>query len=284
MRSRVRWRALTPGEVETTAARLEGWDCEVGGAVRHMFPLSALESNGAKALRIATDEDRWAAAVVFRGRLVIPCGDPGIVAQAGQPARRWRLLVGDAPASDAMLADVVPDPDLRVHVQRFLTVEHDRVPSESELPDPGLRRAVGDDVPRLAELAVRLHIDDQFGPDPGSAGYRGYARRLSDGVERGLVYCAGPVGAPIAKLERSVSSRRYGVQLAGIVVAPEYRGEGLGRGLVAAAVRGALAEPSDGGARRPVSLHVRAANAPALRAYSAAGFADREEWRLAVRT
>ena len=282
MRSRVRWRVLSPGEVETTAARLERWDCEVGGAVRHMFALSALESNGPKALRIATDEDRWAASVVFRGRLVIPCGDPDVIAAAGQPTRRWRLLVGDAAASEALLADVPADPDLRVHVQRFLTVDHDRVPDEAELPDPGLRPAEADDVPRLAELAVRLHVDDQFGPDPGPAGYRGYARRLAEGVQRGLVYCVGAVGAPVAKLERSVSSRRYGVQLAGIVVAPEHRGEGLGRQAVATAVRGALSEAGGAGSRRPVSLHVRAANAPALRAYAAAGFVDREEWRLAV--
>lgn len=283
MRPRVRWRVLSPGEVETTATRLQQWECEVGGAVRHMFALSALESNGAKALRIATDDHRWAAAVVFRGRLLIPCGDPGMIEAAGQPARRWRLLVGDAAASDAMLADVAPDPDLRVHVQRFLTVEHDRVPSADEVPDPGLRVAEEEDVPRLAELAVQLHVDDGFGPDPGSSGYRGYARRLSEGVNRGLVYCVGPAGTPVAKLERSVSSRRYGVQLAGIVVAPQHRGEGLGRQMVAAAVRGALTEPSGSGARRPVSLHVRAANTPALRAYAAAGFVDREEWRLAVR-
>lgn len=284
MRPRVRWRVLSPGEVETTAARLEQWECEVGGAVRHMFALSALESNGPKSLRIATDEDRWAAAVVFRGRLLIPCGDPGIIAAAGQPTRRWRLLVGDAPASEAMLADVPPDPDLNVHVQRFLTVDHDRVPSENEIPDPGLRMAEEEDVPRLAELAVQLHVDDQFGPDPGPSGYRGYARRLAEGVKRRIVYCVGPGGAPVAKLERSVSSRRYGVQLAGIVVHPDHRAEGLGRQMVASAVRGALTEPSGAGARRPVTLHVRAANAPALRAYAAAGFVDREEWRLAVRT
>lgn len=286
MRSRVRWRALSPGEVETTVGRLERWDCEVGGSVRHMFALSALESNGAKALRIATDGAHgWAAAVVFPGRLVIPCGDAAVIAEAGQPTRRWRLLVGDVAASEAVLADVPPDPNLRVHVQRFLTVDPDLVPSEHEVPDPGLRRARSDDVPGLAELAVQLHVDDEFGPHPGRGGYRGYARRIAEGVDRGLVYCVGEVGDPILKLERSVSSRRYGVQLAGIVVAPDHRGRGLGRQAVATAVRTALAETGGRGLRRtPVSLHVRAANEPALRAYRAAGFVDREEWRLAVRS
>jgi RimJ/RimL family protein N-acetyltransferase len=276
---RPRWRALGDGEIATTVDRLERWPCEPGGAVRHMFALSVLETHGARPIRIATDDERWAVAVVFPGRLVVPCGDPEVAGAAGPPTRRWRLLVGDAAAAEAVLDDE-PDPGLRVHVQRFMTVERDRVPGPHELADPGLRRARGEDVEALAELAVRLHVDDRFGPDPGRAGRRGYAKRISEGVERGSVYCVGPVGAPTVKVERSVASRRYGVQLAGIVVAPEARGQGLGTAAVAAAVRGALDEwPGS----RPVSLHVRADNTTAIRTYERAGFVDREEWRLAVR-
>jgi uncharacterized protein len=77
-----------------------------------------------------------------------------------------------------------------------------------------------------------------------------------------------------------VSSRRWGVQFAGIVADPSVRGTGLGRAAVATAVRQALAEgPRD----RAITLHVRADNTPALKAYDAAGFVDREAWRLAVR-
>ena len=103
---------------------------------------------------------------------------------------------------------------------------------------------------------------------------------MARSVDQGVVWVVGPLGRPVAKIERSVSSPRWGVQLAGIVVDDRYRGSGLGRQLVAAAVRDALRE---GGTTRPVSLHVRAANTPAHRAYRAAGFVDREEWRLAVR-
>lgn len=280
MRTRLRWRSCSKEQLEEVTRRLEDWACPAGGAVRHMFPLSAIESSGVAHVRVAGEGDQLGVAVVFPGRLLVPCGDPDTVASAGLPTRRWRLLVGDAAAAVAVLRHERPDPDLRVHVQRFLTVDPDAVPLEDELPDPGLRRAVPQDVRRLAELAVRLHVDDGFGPDPGRAGLRGYARRFDDTVDRGLVYCVGPVGAPIAKLERSVSSPRYGVQLAGIVVDPAHRRRGIGRGAVAAAVRGALAEM---GAGRPVSLHVRADNQPALRAYEVAGFRDREEWRLAVR-
>jgi uncharacterized protein len=281
MRRRLRWRRCRPGEVETVAARLAAWDAEPSGAVRHMFALSALESFGADPIRLAHDEDRWAAAVVFPGRLVVPCGDAEALLAAGPPVRRWRLLVGDVAAGDAVLARVGEDPTLIVHDQRFFAVDHDRVPDEVELPDPGLRRAETADIPMLAELAVRLHVDDRFGPHPGKVGLRGYRQRLEETVGQGLVFCVGPVGAPVVKVERSVSSHRWGVQLAGIVVDAEHRGGGLGTAAVAAAVRRALRE---GSLTRPVSLHVRADNAPAIRAYEAAGFVDREAWRLAVRT
>lgn len=248
--------------------------------MRHMFALSALESFGTDPLRVASDDDRWAVAVVFPGRLVVPCGDPEAIVAAGAPTRRWRLLVGDEAAGDAALTTVRSNPEVVVHDQRYLLVDADRVPTPRELPDPGLRRAEAADLPALAALAVQLHVDDRFGPHPGRTGERGYRQRLEQTVRQGLVHCVGPVGRPVLKLERSVSSRRYGVQLAGIVVDPQQRGSGLGRAAVAAAVRAALVE---GGRGRAVSLHVRADNVPALRAYAAAGFDDVEAWRLAVR-
>jgi ribosomal protein S18 acetylase RimI-like enzyme len=281
MRRRLRWRRATVGELETIAARLADWPANPSGVARHMFALSAIETHGADALKLAANDELWAVAVVFPGRLVVPCGDPEAIERAGSPTKRWRLMVGDLAAGDAVLANTSPDPALIVHDQRFFTVDRDRVPDEAELPDPGLRRAETADIPHLAELAVRLHVDDQFGPDPGRVGLRGYRQRLESTVPQGLVYCVGPPGAPVFKLERSVSSHRWGVQLAGIVAAPDVRREGLGRAAVAAAVRAALKE---GTRERVVSLHVRAENTPAHAAYRAAGFVDREAWRLAVRS
>lgn len=280
MRRRLRWRRVGTGELETIVARLAGWPAPTGGAVRHMFALSAIESFGAEPLRLAADDRRWGLAVVFPGRLIVPCGDPEAIAAAPVPIRRWRLLVGDAAAGDALLSRVGRDETLVIQDQRFMVVERARVPTATELPDPGLRRAEPDDLDALAELAVRLHVDDRFGPNPGRAGFRGYRERLQATVRQGLVWCVGPSGAPVFKLERSVSSRRWGVQLAGIVADPSVRGTGLARGAVAASVRQALTEgPRD----RPISLHVRADNAPALKAYDAAGFVDGEAWRLVVR-
>jgi ribosomal protein S18 acetylase RimI-like enzyme len=281
MRWRLRWRRVGVGELETVAARLADWPASPSGAARHMFALSTIETHGADPLRIAADDRRWAVAVVFPGRLVIPCGDAEAIRKAGTPGKRWRLLVGDVAAGDAVLSRTAADPSIIVHDQRFFTVDHERVPDEAEVPDPGLRRAETADIGRLAELAVQLHVDDRFGPHPGRVGLRGYRQRLEQTVPQGLVYCVGPVGAPYFKLERSVSSHRWGVQLAGIVGDPSTRGQGLGRAAVAAAVRAALRE---GGRDRVVSLHVRADNAPAHAAYRAAGFVDREAWRLAVRS
>lgn len=277
--SRLRWRTCTAGELETVVARLAGWPCPVGGEVRHMFALAAIEEHGSDPVRLVSDNGRWAAAIVFPGRLVVPCGDAAAIAEAGMPTRRWRLTVGDVAAVDALLGDAAGAPDLNVHHQRYLVVEPQRVPGHDELPDPGVRPAVPDDLPALTELALQLHVDDRFGPRPGKAGARGYAQRIGGAITRGSVFCVGPVGEPIAKLERSVASRRWGVQLAGIVVDRDHRGSGIGTGLVTEAVRAALRDAP----RRPVSLHVRADNPAALAAYDRAGFVDREQWRLAVR-
>lgn len=276
----VRWARLRPEDVADAMRRLIEWPGEVGGATRYMFALASLERLGPDVIRVAQRGDAWSLCVVLPGKVVVPCGDPDVLTSARSPVRKWRLVVSDAAAVDAMIGRADREPGVRVHHQRLLVVDPDRVPMASELPDPGLRRATLVDVEALASLAVDLHVDDGFGPDPGPSGRRGYANRIEESVQRGVVWCVGPPGRPVLKLERSVSSPRFGVQLSGIVVSREARGAHLGRGAVAAAVRHALAE---GGPERVVALHVRAANAPAIRAYEASGFVDREEWRLAVR-
>ncbi len=279
-----RWRRPRPGELTDVVALLERWPAPAGGAVRHLFPLAAIDSAGEGMVRLtgASDEPREdggarLGVVVRVGRDVLAvAGDARTIARAVGPNPTWRLLVGDVLAADALLARGVRGGRI-VHDQRYLVADAGAVPDARQVPDPGVRPGEPADVEALADLAVRLHIDDDFGPDPGPAGRRGYRERLAVSVRSGVVDVVGPVGAPIAKLERSVDHPRYGVQLAGIVVDPAHRGQGIGRGIVAVATRRALAHGA-----RPVTLHTRAENSPALAAYDAAGFRVVEPWRLAV--
>lgn len=275
-----RWRRVSAGEIDDVVQQLEEWPCSTGGMVRHLYPLATIESRGHSVVRVAENDQGWAGCIVLPNQLLVPCGDAGVVEAAGVPQRRWQVVVGDAEAADALLGRWGRDNRLIVHVQRYQAVDPERVPDEDELPDPGLRPAEPPDVDGLADLAVQLHIDDHYGPPPGRAGRRAYRQRMFAAVERGSVYCVGDVGEPLVKIERSVDSKRYGVQLSGICVRPDSRRQGLGLSAVAAAVRECLREGSD----RPISLHVRDDNEPALKAYAKAGFVDQEEWRQALRT
>jgi ribosomal protein S18 acetylase RimI-like enzyme len=279
------WRRPAEDELPSLVSLLSAWPSPSGPGVRHMFALAAIESVGVAAVRVTGDVDhvdaqgRAAGAVMVRvSRDVLTvCGDAETVRRAVGVVPAWRLLVGDRAACDALLTTNLR-PGRLVHDQRFLTVEADAVPDRASVADPGRRPAQPEDLEALARLAVRLHIDDGFGPDPGATGFRGYLTRLTASVRAGVVDCVGPVGAPVAKVERSVSSPRWGVQLAGIVVDPAHRRQGIATGLVASVVREVL-----GWRRVPISLHTREDNVAALRAYEAAGFRDREPWRLAVR-
>lgn len=280
MRGRVRWRRPGIEELPTLERRLAEWPADIGGNLRHMFVLACMETSRVDMLRVATDRrDDWALVLIHPGRLLVACGDPNVIRAAGVPSRRWRLMVGDAAASDAIIEVMGSSDGLKVHHQRLLVVDPALVPTADRLPDPGVRPATREDLPGLADLAVQLHVDDEFGPDPGARGRKSYADRLARSVTAGLVWVVGAPGRPVMKVERAVSSRRWGVQLAGIVVTPEHRGSGLGSAAVAAMVRDALTRHE----RRPVTLHVRAANTPAIRAYERAGFEDAEEWRLVLR-
>jgi predicted GNAT family acetyltransferase len=259
--------------------RLEEWPCPPGGAVRHMFTLATIELQGSGPVRVVENGDRWAACVVQTGQLMVPAGDAEVVAAASPPVRRWRLTVGDAAAADAVLEPWRDAAGVVVHAQRFLVVDPERVPDEDEVADPGLRVAEPADLEGLADLAVELHVADEYGGHPGRSGRRNYQRRLEGSVRRRSVYVVGERGDPLVKIERAVDSAQYGVQLSGIVVREDARGSGLGTGAVAAAVRQAMADRPG----TPIALHVRAANAPALRVYDRVGFVDREEWRLAIR-
>ena len=286
-----RWRRPRADELAAVVRALETWDAPGGGAVRHLLPLAALDTGGVDVVRITGAADdvrddgtpRLGVAVRVGRDVLAVAGDGRTIVRAVGPSPTWRLLVGDVAAADGLLVRSARATTAIVHDQRYLAVDHEAVPDAGTVADPGVRRAEEADVERLADLAVQLHVDDGFGPDPGPVGRRGYRDRLATSVRAGAVDVVGPVGRPVAKLERSVDHPRYGVQLAGIVVAPDHRDRGIGRGLVAVAVRRAIDGRRAQGARAPaITLHTRTANAPALVAYAAAGLRVVEPWRLAV--
>lgn len=284
-----RWRRPDERELEAVVRRLSTWPAPSGGAVRHQFPLAAIESGGAGLVRItgeavgedgSHDGDATGLGVIVQvGRdVMVAAGDPAAILHAVGPSPMWRLLVGERTACDALLSRAMRTSRLIVHDQVLLALDATALPASHELPDPGRRMARPEDAEALADLAVQLHVDDGFGPEPGPNGRRGYLSRLTVSVRAGVVDCVGPPGSPVAKLERSVDHARLGMQFAGIVVDRARRSEGIGRGLVAAAARAAVIR-----GRLPLTLHTRVANEPALAAYAAAGFVPIEPWRLAIR-
>lgn len=278
MIGRPKWRRATSGELSTIEQWLARWPDPQLGPARHMFALACLDSMGPDVARVATDGDDWAVCVVHPARTLVPAGHAGLFERLGAPTRRWRMVIGDVDACRPLVAPDVAPSNALVHHQRFMLLDDDRLPSADAMPDPGVRPAVDEDLDALVDLATHLHRDDEFGPVTGAV-TRGYRSRMQSSLAAGQLRVVGPVGAPVAKLERSVASPRRGVQLAGIVVVPDQRSRGLGRAFVAAAAREARSEARG----LPISLHVRAANTPAIRAYLACGFVDTEEWRLAIR-
>ena len=238
---------------------------------------------GTDIVRVAGDGDqRWALAVVHpgagpgalrrpRGDRRGGCPDPP-VAPAGRRRRRGRAAhwtTGPRP------------PDALVHHQRFFTVDPDRVPDEGELPDPGLRpgrarRRRGAGAPGGA-AARRRPV--RTGPGP-----LGPARlpRPHGTLRRSRGWC----GSSAPSAPRSARWNGRCRRCAGACSSPASSWTRPGAGPASGGARSpppSAPRIKEGGESRPISLHVRAANTAAHHAYRAAGFVDREEWRLAVR-
>ncbi|MPZ72354.1 MAG: GNAT family N-acetyltransferase [Nitriliruptorales bacterium] len=211
---------------------------------------------------------------------LVPAGDPGAGAAFAGAAERagWRVLVGDASISEALL-DSYPRGLFRRRAhgreQRFMTVR--TVPDEPARPS-GFRRATYEDVPILTDFACALHVEDQMGPPLARSTRPAVRARMADSVARGLTYVVERDRRVVAKFDLSLHSRDRGAQIAGVFVSHDYRGLGITSGAVAAIARDLLADGLPG-----VTLHVRADNVPAIAAYRRAGFTDRGSWTLALR-
>lgn len=251
----------------------EGWR-------HHQFLLDALDRGELD--RFALWPERSVGALIYVGTsgTIVPAGDPdaGPALAAAADARSWRVLIGDAAMARAVVAAAGRGVFRRratTREQRFMIA--DRVPRSVTAP-VGMRGAVLGDLSAVTDFACALHVEDRMGPPIPRSSRAGVRSRMRDSIQRGTTWVVERQGRPVAKVDLSISSRLRGAQVAGVYVDAEHRGGGIAAALVAALARQLL---DDG--LPAVTLHVRADNAPALRAYDSAGFTDHGPWLLALR-
>ena len=245
----------------------------------NMFLLDALDRGERDRFVVWGADDPVALLYVSTSGTLVPAGQPqggpGLVEAAERTG--WRVLVGDWPLADALI-DAYPRRLFRrrpsAREQRFMYTWQPIAP-ETPL---GFRRAVAGDVEILTELACLLHVEDKMGPPIARSSRGGVRARMADSVRRGLTYVVERDGRVVAKFDVSLYSRRRGAQIAGVYVDARYRGRGIAGAAVATLSEELMADGAPG-----VTLHVRADNVPAIRAYERAGLVDGGPWLLALR-
>lgn len=253
---------------------------------RHHYLLDALDRG---------EIDRFVVYGTDRPSAVVHLGLTGTVVPAGDPAAvdallpyversRWRILIGDEPIARALLEAGNTSWWRRgpsVRMQRLMTVDQMTVPparGPQTSTIPGFRRAGRADLDLVAEFACRLHVEDRMGPALIGAARSGVRHRMAQSIDRGMTWIVQRDGVPVGKVDLSLYSARRGAQIAGVYVAQDHRGRGIGTGMILSLARQLL----DKGLP-VVSLHVRDDNFPALAAYRRAGLVERGNWVLALR-
>lgn len=246
----------------------------------NQFLLDALDRGEYRSMTVWPAEDPLGVCYQGSGGLVVPAG----VAMAAEPlaasvrSSGWRVLVGDLGIGRTIVDQSASGLFRRrpySREQRLMIAEH---PMDVRDRRVQLRRAGSDDIEVLTDFASRLHVEDQMGPPLSRGGRSSVQQRVASSVRRGSSWVALVDGRIVGKVDVAIESRRRGAQLAGVYVDRGARGRGVARDAVAALADRLLRSGMD-----CVTLHVRADNAPAIRAYQAAGFAQRRRWLLALR-
>lgn len=279
---------LTAGQAPRLTSLLESELAPGGEALVNHLLLEALD-RGDHA-RFAVWPAGWddGSAAGGHGIGVLYTGPSGSLVAAGHPAAgpalaiaaeraEWRVLLGDAPVCQALLDATAPGflrrrPNARE--QRFMTAVAPVAPARAE----GLRLARPAEIDRLTDFACRLHVEDRMGPPVSRAARSAVRARVRDSIDARATWVVERDGVAVAKVDLALRSARRGAQLAGVFVDEPWRGRGIATAAVAALVATLVGQGLPG-----VTLHVRADNTPALRAYRRAGFVDRGPWLLALR-
>lgn len=250
------------------------------GQIRNQFLLDALDRG--EVARFVVWPRRHPVAVLYSSDsgTIVPAGEPaaGVALAEAADAASWRVLIGDEPIGLAVSAHAVRGMfrrTPRVRQQRLMAFDPERPPLP---PPPELRRARSHEVDRLTDFACALHVEDQMGPPISRSGRASVRARMRDSVLDDATWVVEVDGQPVAKVDAALCSTRRGAQLAGVYVDPAWRGRGLAGAAVATIARRLVSEGIPA-----VTLHVRADNVPALRAYERAGFTDLCPWVLALR-
>lgn len=272
-------RRLEPTDVGRLTALLES---DFGGdrdAVPHQHLLDSLDRGEHARFIVWPPADPIGVLYLGASGSVMAAGDPAAAPALVDAAERadWRVLLGDAGPCQALLDASSTGFFRRRHTareQRFMATE---APAYHE-PMEGLRRARRDELERLTGFACHLHVEDRMGPPISRAGRAAVRARMQDSISAGATWVIERGGRPIGKVDLPLLSTRRGAQIAGVYIDEQWRGRGLGSQAVGAVAGLLLADglPS-------VTLHVRADNTPAIRAYKRAGFTDRGPWLLALR-
>lgn len=252
-------------------------------AVPNAYLLDALDRGEHDRFLVWPGEQPRATVYASPTGTLVPAGDPAAGPVLAEASERigWRVLVGDARIGNVLLGETATGVfrrRMRAREQRFMAVEAaDRQRLDAPLP-AGFRPARRSDLEVLVELACRLHVEDLMGPPIARSARSGVRARMEETIDRGATFVVERGGRAVGKADLSLRSRRRGAQIAGVYVDAVARGQGIATGLVAELLRGVL---DDG--MPSASLHVRADNTTAIRAYQRAGLVDRGPWVLAVR-
>jgi len=132
--------------------------------------------------------------------------------------------------------------------------------------DPLVRRTTRDDLAALYPACVAMYTEEVgVSPEVGGAGEM-YRARVAQLISKGWSFARIDDGEVVFKAEVAAATP-YACQVQGVYVAPDRRGEGLGKAGMAAVVELALRDIAP-----VVSLYVNDHNVSARRSYEAVGF------------